>query len=134
MIRSNYVTYLLSFTSARNRIKYKKNIYEMLYNTFVEFYSIQEQILMYEGSFQLLYYPFSDFWSRQEHDFKVPPFSKITLSHIFWVLYWSGKYLIRKDIFLTAYLNVILVLKWSGKYFYISVFFITVPLLIFKDL
>ena len=68
-------------------------------------------------------------------DFRnVPPFSRINLSHILWVLYQSGTYLILKGNFLTACLHIFLVFRWSETNLSIFGFFIIAPILIFEDL
>ena len=89
----------------------QEKIYLKLYPTLFEFYSIQEQIILQKNEYWRLYHTFLESWSIQEqilmhevnyvifvavrNDSNVPPFSRIVLSHICWVLKWSGTYLNR---------------------------------------
>ena len=52
---------------------------------FFESYSNQGQVLMHEDNYRQLCHICFDFCRSQ--DSSVPPFSRITLSHIYWVLY-----------------------------------------------
>ena len=78
---------------------------------------------MHEGNYQQLYYTFLDLVAVRNRLY-VPPFSKIALSHICWILFNNQEHiLIDNVIFLTACLYIFLLLRWSRTNSNISGFF-----------
>ena len=111
----------------RHRLTYKSSnsfVYKFVVNflnSFVMVYSIKLKT-------GILYHMNNDFQTTIflnicQCAFKIPLFSRITLTGTFLVLYQSGAHLITNGNFLKTYLNIFLVSRWSGTKLSISGFF-----------
>ena len=115
----SFKTYFISFIALRNDLDCRR-ISSYSFNThLLSLKVIQKQILMHEHSYQQIYYTFimdllHIFSLLSGTNINIPPFPRITLSHISWFLYQSRTCFIINKNFLLAFPHVISVLTWSG--------------------